>query len=99
VRQRSHFNLLDPVETEALRAEKGCLFWLVGFQDHRWSSRAVRDRLLRIEHLYETEPRAVVKDPDTDYVGLVVQVGARRPGTAPATSGVQPSAEDAPGRQ
>lgn len=99
VRQRSHFNLLDPVETEDLRAEKGCLFWLVGFQDHRWSSRAVRDRLLRIEHLYETEPRAVVKDPDTDYVGLVVQVGARRPGTAPATSGVQPSAEDAPGRQ
>jgi len=98
-RQRSHFNLLDPHEAEDLRRDSGCLFWLVGFQDHRWSSRAVRDRFLRIQHLYETESRAVVKDPDTDYVGWVVQVGARRPGTVPPAWGVQPPADDAPERK
>ncbi len=97
--QRSHFNLLDPAEAEALRAEQGCLFWLVGFQEHRWSSRAVRDRLLRIQHLYEFHPRAVVKDPDTDYVGLVVQVGSRRPGTAPPRAGSESSADGASGRR
>jgi hypothetical protein len=97
-RQRSHFNLLDAAEAESLRAEKGCLFWLVGFQDHRWSSRAVRDRRLRVEHLYETEVRAVVKDPDTDYVGLVIQVGTRRSGTTPSAPGVQQPTGKSPGR-
>ncbi len=97
--QLSHFNLLDPVEAETLREKKGCLYWVIGFQEHRWSSRAVRDRLLRLQHLYETEPLAVVKDPNTDYVGLVVQVGTRRLGTVNSPSGVVPSAADAPGRK
>lgn len=97
--QRSHFNLLDPDETEALRAERGCVFWLKGVQDHRWSSRAVHDRVLRLEHIYETTPRAVVRDPDTDYVGLVIQVGARRPGTAPTTPGVRHPVDDPKGRR
>ncbi len=96
--QRSHFNLLDPWEAEALRDRHGCLFWLVGFQDYRWSSRSVRDRLLRVEHLYDTLPRAVVKDHDSDYVGLVVQVGPRRPGTFHPAPGVPKSADGAPGR-
>ncbi len=91
-RQRSHFNLLDPEEAEELRQQTGCLLWLVGFQDHRWSSRAVQARVLRLAHLYELQPRGVVNVPDTGYVGLLLEVGSRRPGTAPDRSGVDPHA-------
>ncbi|MCB9762860.1 MAG: hypothetical protein H6739_23870 [Alphaproteobacteria bacterium] len=77
-RQRSHFNLLDPAEAERMRAESGCIRWLVGVQDHRWSSRAVRDRALRLERLYSVTPRAVVKGGERGYVGLVLDIGARR---------------------
>ena len=75
--QRSHFNLLDPAEGEALRAEQGCIYWVYGLQDHRWSSRAVRDRALRLLHLYEMEAVAVVSG-DQDFMGLVYEVGLRR---------------------
>lgn len=76
--QRSHFNLLDPREAEALRAETGCVAWLVGVQDYRWSSRAVRDRALRTQALYAHEARAVVKETERGYVGLLMVLGARR---------------------
>ena len=75
--QRSHFNLLDPAEAEAMRADAGCIYWVYGLQDHRWSSRAVRDRALRLLHLYEMTPAAVVSG-DQDFVGLVYEVGQRR---------------------
>jgi len=75
--QLSHFNLLDEDEHRRM-AEEGCIHWLVGVQDHRWSSRAVRDRALRLQALYELESRAVVKDPASGYVGWVVEVGERR---------------------
>ncbi len=75
--QLSHFNLLDAGETQALRARQGCIYWLVGLQDHRWSSRGVRDRSLRLQALYDVEAVAVVKEPSSGYVGLVVDVGER----------------------
>ncbi len=78
--QLSHFNLLDPAEAERLREAGGCLMWLQGLQDHRWSSRAVRDRALRIEHLYATRELAVVEG-ERGFVGLLVEVGERKPGT------------------
>jgi hypothetical protein len=78
--QLSHFNLLDPAEFDGLRADHGCVYWLVGLQDHRWSSRAVRDRTQRLEHLYALEPRAVVQRDADGYVGLVVEVNDRRSG-------------------
>ena len=76
--QKSHFNLLDAEETDALRAERGCVYWLYGVQDHRWSSRAVRDRALRLQRLYDMRLRGVVKDPGRGYVGLVLEPLQRR---------------------
>lgn len=90
--QRSHFNLLDAAEAEALRAEGGgCLWWLYGVQDHRLSSRAVRDRAIRTMLLYETKPVAVVIGPERGYVGLTMEIGNRRalplvPALAPVES-------------
>lgn len=75
--QRSHFNLLDPQQVRQMNDQQGCVLWLYGVQDHRWSSRAVRDRALRIERLYETEPVAVVMEPEGGYVALVMRVGQR----------------------
>ena len=76
-RQLSHFNRLDPVEAEALRAERGCVQWLQTVQDHRWSSRSVRARALRLEHLYELTPVSVVRR-DNGFVGLLLEVGERK---------------------
>jgi hypothetical protein len=75
--QLSHFNLLEADEEARLRGQ-GCIQWLVGVQDYRWSSRAVRDRALRLDALYVLESRAVVKDPASGYVGWVVDVGERQ---------------------
>ncbi|MCK6507735.1 hypothetical protein L6R53_30940 [Myxococcota bacterium] len=74
----SHFNLLDPVEAQALRGPDGCLRWCADLQDWRWSSRGVRDRARRLHHLYETRPVAVVRDQDSGYACQVWQVGRRR---------------------
>jgi len=81
--QKSHFNLLDPAEVHQLRQEYGCIQWLVGVQDARWSSRAVRDRAVRLEHLFQINPLAVVEGEDNGYVGLLVDVGRRHRGMAP----------------
>jgi len=75
--QRSHFNLWDPAEAERLRAERGCLRWVFGVQDYRWSSRAVRDRALRLMALYETRPEAALTLEPGRPVGLVYAVGER----------------------
>ncbi len=74
----SHFNLWDPAEVEALRGEDGCLHWCLDAADWRWSSRGVRDRALRVAHLYALEPVAVVEEPTSGYACLVMDVGARR---------------------
>ena len=81
--QKSHFNLLDPEEERNLRKTSGCIQWLVGVQDARWSSRAVRDRAIRLEHLFEITPVAVVEGEDSGYVGLLVDVGKRHAGMGP----------------
>jgi hypothetical protein len=81
--QKSHFNLLDPEEERVLRKTHGCIQWLVGVQDARWSSRAVRDRAIRLEHLFEITPVAVVEGEDSGYVGLLVDVGKRHAGMGP----------------
>ncbi len=81
--QKSHFNLLDPEEEHSLRQTHGCIQWLVGVQDARWSSRAVRDRAIRLGHLFEITPVAVVEGEDNGYVGLLVDVGYRRRGMGP----------------
>jgi hypothetical protein len=71
--QRSHFNLLDPVERARIFDENGCVYWLFGLQDARWSSRAVRDRALRLEHLFETRPVGRLTRPG-GYVGSVLKI-------------------------
>jgi hypothetical protein len=78
---RSHFNLIDPAEAEALRAAGagGCLLWVADLQDWRWSSRGVRDRALRLERLFHLRPLALVEDPAAGYPwGVVIEVGPRR---------------------
>lgn len=74
----SHFNLLDPAEAEALRAEDGCLRWCADKQDWQWSSRGVRDRARRLHHLYDVQPVARVIDEEQGFLCLSWQVGARR---------------------
>ena len=73
----SHFNLLDPAEADSLRGGDGCLRWCADVQDWRWSSRGVRDRAIRVAHLYELEPVAVVEEPRSGYACVVLDVGAR----------------------
>ena len=74
----SHFNLLRPEEAEQLRGSDGCLKWCVDVQDWRWSSRGVRDRALRLAHLFDLTPTAVVVDSSTGYACLSVDVGHRK---------------------
>ncbi|MFT5587052.1 MAG: hypothetical protein ACI9VR_004657 [Cognaticolwellia sp.] len=82
--QLSHFNLWDADELASLQAQHGCVLWLMGLQDYRWSSLAVRDRALRLERLYDLEPLAVVTNPEDGYVALVFRVEGPR-GWPPAT--------------
>ncbi|MEC9389166.1 MAG: hypothetical protein VX944_03760 [Myxococcota bacterium] len=74
----SHFNLLRPEEAAQLRGSDGCLKWCVDVQDWRWSSRGVRDRALRLAHLFVLTPTAVVVDSSTGYACLSVDVGHRK---------------------
>ncbi len=77
--QLSHFNLLDPNEAEQLRADgDGCLQWCPDVQDWRWTSRTVRDRALRMLHLYPAAPVAVLEHPESGYACLLLQLGERR---------------------
>ncbi len=82
-RQISHFNLYDPAEERALRERTGCVSWLRSLQDERWSSRAVRDRALRLEHLFVITDSAVVVDDEAQVMGVLATVGDRRPGRGP----------------
>lgn len=74
----SHFNLLDGAEFEALSARFGCVRWCVELEDHRWSSRGVRDRAIRTASLYAGGPVAVVEDPPSGYACLLMELTARR---------------------
>ena len=77
--QRSHFNLLDPAESQRLRAEgDGCLQWCPDLQDWRWTSRGVRDRAVRIMHLYPVRPLAVLEHEESGYACLLLELGERR---------------------
>ena len=80
----SHFNVLHPEEEARLRGPSGCLRWCLDVHDWRWSSRGVRDRALRLSHLFVLTPRHVVTDPGTGYACLVMDIGQRTvpiPGT------------------
>lgn len=78
----SHFNILRPEEEASLRGSTGCLRWCADVQDWRWSSRGVRDRALRLQHLFDLTPMAVVVDPSTGYACVSMDVGHRtRSGT------------------
>ena len=101
----SHFNLLDPTEAAGLRGPDGCLRWCADVQDWRWSSRGVRDRAVRLAHLYALRPVAVVEEPRSGYGCLVFEVGARTccgaakdpgdpRGTPAASAGVAPPEND-----
>ncbi|MGB0639315.1 MAG: hypothetical protein ACPGTU_08285 [Myxococcota bacterium] len=86
----SHFNVLNPEEEAGLRGSDGCLHWCVDVQDWRWSSRGVRDRALRLSHLFEMEPAFVVMEPVTGYACLVMDIGQRMiraPGDARLSDG------------
>ncbi len=94
---RSHFNLVDPVEAESLRGPTSCLRLCMDVQDWRWSSRAVRDRALRVSHLYRLRPIAVVEEVVEEgasgYSCLVFDLGERTccettpASSAPASAG------------
>jgi hypothetical protein len=84
----SHFNLLDPVEADKSRGEGACLRYCLDVQEWRWSSRAVRDRAARLEHLYALAPLAVVEVPDLGYSCLLYEVGPRRCCAADGGAGV-----------
>lgn len=77
-RVASHFNLIQPDEEASLRASDGCLRWCFDVQDWRWSSRGVRDRAIRLRHLFELRPEFVVEDASTGYACLAFNVGLRR---------------------
>jgi len=73
----SHFNILRPEEEASLRGPDGCLQWCLDVQDWRWSSRGVRDRALRLSHLFALTPSHVVTDSATGYACLAMDVGHR----------------------
>lgn len=74
----SHFNLLSATEFRALSERFGCVRWCVELEDHRWSSRGVRDRARRTASLYAGMPLAVVEDPPSGYACLLMELTARR---------------------
>jgi len=83
----SHFNLLHPDEEANLRGSDGCLKWCLDVQDWRWSSRGVRDRALRLGHIFDLTPSAVVVDSATGYACLTMDVGHRTRTESRATDG------------
>lgn len=74
----SHFNLLRPEEEARLRGPDGCLLWCMDVQDWRWSSRGVRNRAQRLQHLFALQPVSVVVERNSGYACLAMQVGHRR---------------------
>jgi hypothetical protein len=88
----SHFNILRPAEEAEHRGSSGCLQWCADIQDWRWSSRGVRDRALRLAHLFELSPSHVVADPSTGYACLVMDVGHRIQLNPWSDDGIHPSA-------
>jgi hypothetical protein len=83
----SHFNLLNPDEEASLRGSDGCLKWCVDVQDWRWSSRGVRDRALRLGHIFKLNPSAVVVDSITGYACVTMDVGHRARTESRSTDG------------
>ena len=71
--QRSHFNLLYPDPSGDHMGLKSCYYWLYGVQDARWSSRAVRDRAVRLEHLFGVEEVGRI-ERSNGYVGSVRRI-------------------------
>lgn len=59
-RIRSHFNLLQQQEVEALFRQYECIDWCYTIQDWAWSELGVEDRATRLEYLYEWDNIAVV---------------------------------------
>jgi len=90
----SHFNILDPVEEQNLRGSEGCLRWCVDVQDWRWSSRGVRDRALRLAHLFPLRPAFVVTDQNTGYGCVVMEVGQRGQSMPETPNGIDKAASN-----
>jgi hypothetical protein len=49
----SHFNLLNPEEVQEYLEVFGCIQWCRTHQDWRWTELDIRDRALRLKHLYD----------------------------------------------
>ena len=58
---RSHFNLYSLSEYQSYLEEYGCVDWCMGLEDWRWTSLGVRDRAIRVKHLYKLEKKAIVE--------------------------------------
>ena len=67
--EKSHFNLLDPVEVHRLMNQFGCIDWCRTLEDWRWTELDVRDRASRLRHLYSWSQKTVV-----DINGLECEV-------------------------
>ena len=72
----SHFNLIDEMEEREVRGPNGCLRWCADVQDWKWSSRSVRDRALRLMHLYHLDAIGVLGESD-GFQCLVIEVQER----------------------
>jgi len=59
---RSHFNLLNQTEVDALLWEYGCIDWCYTIQDWGWTELGVQDRALRLEQMYEWDKVALVRE-------------------------------------
>ena len=61
---RSHANLVDRAEAHGHWERYGsCILWLRDLEDWRWTSLSVRDRTLRLEHLWAWEARGWAELP------------------------------------
>lgn len=65
---RSHFNLYDPAEEQALRNKYGCIHWCRTKEDWRWTSLSVAPRSQRILSLYQTKPIAIVTEKQSSCI-------------------------------
>jgi hypothetical protein len=72
---RSHFNLYQKEEAQALQKEHKCIHWCLTKEDWRWSTLSVQARAVRLRSLYATEPVAIIQEQESSCI--LHRVGSR----------------------